>query len=227
MNVSSVNSVAFGGKIKETKNGNQYEKSNIGKIFIPLISLSVTSISLLNKKSQGVIYQNFSKEVGEIAKVTKSSKAAVVVNVALRFASMLTIGAIFDGIINKKRRKNADKFAEKKEVPEKTNKGKIVCSAISLGLFGVMYSLTSALNKLNKVSKESPKGYNKMPGFSTFALGMTTWLLYGTVYDHGVNKFSDKLASNALRDKALEKRLDSKIDEKVQEKLKEMAVKKD
>jgi len=118
MNVSSVNQMAFTGKITKTKNGNEYKKSNAGKLTGTILTTGIAGyfVHLINKNRAEMI--KYCKE-RLIQKGMDSSdiyvnklvrKSPVVVGV-LFIAVGLGAGAVVDAIINKVRRNKADKKA--------------------------------------------------------------------------------------------------------------------
>ena len=104
MNVGSVNQLAFVGKTKTTKNGNEYEKSNkwlgIG-IVATLADFGATQLWINKSKNPQIV--EFMKDFASYSKTKRGIITAVEV------ASWFGIGLITDAIINKSRRKKADK----------------------------------------------------------------------------------------------------------------------
>ncbi len=131
MSIQSVNSVNFTSKTAHTKNGNEYEKTRVGK-YIGMgagaaIGAGVPAYLLYNRnykmylKRQLVemrnnIMQELQKEGIKSSKmsaktISKWLKAIPVVAGALTLLVGLGIGAIVDGAINHSRAKKADKIA--------------------------------------------------------------------------------------------------------------------
>lgn len=192
MNVNSLNSMTFMGKIAQTKNGNEYEKSNEGKKYVPVIGAAAIGTATLVSK-------NYRKLLS--ASQFPGGGAGILL---YTLGIMLGIGAIVDGAINKTRRKDSDKFAQTGEVSPKTNKGKINMGLIGLGIEGltmgmIAYGLKS-LKKLDKYVSNTAEFQNisKMMSLKKFApialMGVIEYFLFGSIYDKAVNKSREKLA---------------------------------
>ena len=103
MSISAVNNIAqtsFTGKIKTTKNGNQYEKTNSGKkVLTGLVAAGWAGASAILSKGQGF----------------KNGFAPTFVILGLyalpAMANAFLAGAIIDGLRNKHARKSADAVA--------------------------------------------------------------------------------------------------------------------
>ncbi|MFA7659443.1 MAG: hypothetical protein WCY19_08420 [Candidatus Gastranaerophilaceae bacterium] len=229
MSVSGVNSVAFAGKIKATKQGNEYEKSNEGKKYYPLVAVAgltaegLLGIGEIKKALNSNVLDRYFKDLnlenslfGPLKPVeTKMSKgkiAGLATGFLIATAGVAVgFGAILDAIINKTRKKDADKFAQTEVAQKRTNKGKKVCTWIGLGI--------GAISLLDKIRTKAPK----KSLIATIPLALASWFAIGAIYDHGVNKFRNNLQNKA--DKAVdnEVKLDKKIEEKVNEKIEEKA----
>ena len=102
MSISAINNASqtsFTSKIKTTKNGNQYDKTNAGKkILTGLTAGAWVAGSALVGRLGGA---------GFITTLTGFSYLAIPA-----MASSFLTGAIIDGIINKHARKSADKVAK-------------------------------------------------------------------------------------------------------------------
>lgn len=168
MKVSSVSrNLYFQGKIAKTDNGNNYEKSNTGKI-------ALTSMALLDS------FGNILIDHGQ-------TKFGVVGDLLIATGVGLGLGWLIDHSINKKRRKDADLFAKTGKKLPIINNGKKTGTIIGAGMGGTfaLISLT-----LNKASKESLiKTGVELPIISLIGL------CFGAIYDRGVNKFREKLAT--------------------------------
>ena len=98
MNVGSVNSVAFAGKIKTTKKGNEYKKTNTGKTVGLSVAVGLTALSYLRRGSRKILSEGF--------KVSKGKTVlAVAIGTAISTLIFGGIGAIIDGFVNHHRRK--------------------------------------------------------------------------------------------------------------------------
>lgn len=204
MNVNNINPVNFKGSIRETASGNQWERSNDGKKYLPLIGLAGTATGFaLDPASFKPIIQ-----------WTKKNKAFALISGGIFIAASLGVGAIFDAIINKARRNDADKFAKTGKIPNETNKAKKIMGSIGLGI--------GAIGLLTKGKSIASKA---------LGLVITTgfWITEGAIIDHGVNKFRDKLSIKAQKadvaeaklENKIENIIENKIEDKVEEKLTE------
>lgn len=170
MNVPCINSITFKGQIAKTKDGNDYEKSNEGIKYVPVVSaLAVISNEILNKKD--AIFSS-----GENS---GSKKFGIVVAIA---AGALICGAVMDWFIDRRRQKDADYFAQ-------TNKIKPSNSSVKAGwtIFGLLDTLANHIMGDYKDMTTSQK-------FGQYACGAILGLMVGCIYDHGVDKFREKLA---------------------------------
>lgn len=221
MIVNAINSTTFSGKIKTTKNGNEYEKSNEGKKFVPLVGLTGLAVStgaglvtfkkdeLFKKMLEETKQNDFEREVFDTFKTSlRANKKVLVLGGAAGLVAIaavsIGIGAIFDAMINKTRRKDADKFAETGSIDQSANKGKKIGAGIglaigSLSLANILRSENIA--KLKNIAKDipteaiekefkTPKAYK----FGIIPYLVAIYTAYGAIYDHGVNKFREKLA---------------------------------
>ena len=141
MNTESVNSIAFAGKTKTTKNGNEYKKTKAAKVTMGLIGAAGASATvyssfnyikkdnalksiILNvcKQSYRSVCEKFSnlpnaKQPMAFKKYVKSSIGLGSVALIAASAGIFTgIGAIIDGIVNHHRAKKADKAAMAEQV---------------------------------------------------------------------------------------------------------------
>lgn len=218
MNINAINSTTFSGKIKTTKNGNEYEKSNEGKKIMPLVAASFLTANIgaeavMLKKSgllddtlekfkqsdaQKNILDNIKKSLKENKKTAIISGAAIL---AILAAITVGVGAIFDAMINKTRRKDADKFAKTENVSENTNRGKKIGAGIGLAMGG--YNLIKSMRAENMLSAakgiptesiEKILKYQKANKFIIAPLVLASYIADGAIYDYGVNKFREKLA---------------------------------
>lgn len=164
---------AFTGKIYKTDNDNDYEKSNVGKITFTVIGALdyVGNLITGEYKEDGLF-----KSLGSLG---------------LGIAISLGLGEITDVYINKARRNDADSFAKTGESPKKTNKGERLGAEIGCGL-GVIAALAAYGYKF---VKQNPI-LTKEKWTPLLAIPMTGFLglIYGVVYDAGVNKFRAKLS---------------------------------
>lgn len=178
MNVSSVNSVNFRGKTGETNIGIKYEKSNEGRKYYPLIVLAGTGVQCALMPKENIAL--FKK----IPAFQNKSTATLAILGTIGFVGALAYGCgyILDAIINKRRRKDANKLAVTSELNQETNKGKKVCTAIGVG--------AAALGLITKNPMLGNARPNKIISAIAVAAG---WLGIGAIYDHGVNKFRNKL----------------------------------
>ena len=178
MNVGSVNSVGFTGKISKTKNGNGYEKSNEAKKYLSLIALPLAGVNVAtNSTDVTEIIDGFK------AMPTKQMKIAVALaGVVGMVGATIGVGAIFDAIINKKRRNDADKFAETGVNPGIYSKGKKVCMGIGVALAPIAALITEGPAKVKALSA------------AICAIG---WASDGVIYDFAVNKARAKFANKA------------------------------
>lgn len=105
MDVNSVNSVAFKGKTATTKNGNEYNKVNGGKITGAVLGTGYGVYSITKAVKLGLLPK------------TKNLKGIIVPALTLLLTSSVGvgIGAIGDAIVNGIKRKNADKPVMLKE----------------------------------------------------------------------------------------------------------------
>lgn len=157
----------------QTKKGNEYEKCNEGKKIIPIVGLTeIALLANLNKKAKESYGFFINKE---------KPLVSVVATIAILGALYVGLGAILDSVINKTRRKDADKFAETGEVPEKTNKGKNVCVSIGLGMG--LVSLLSSRKPLKSMDFQD---------FLVVPSELIAWGAAGVIYDNAVNKFRNK-----------------------------------
>jgi len=171
MQVLAIDSrVSYGGKSPKTDKGNDYESSNIGKIIFP----ASTAIDFLAD--------------GLSPKRSKSESIGVF---GLALALAFGVGVLFDSAINKVRKRDADKFAKTGKVRKNTNKGKVVGTEIGAGL-GIAGSLFLIATKGFKAAKNKPAVIGLGALFGGFA-----GLIYGVVYDVGINRFRKKLAMKA------------------------------
>ncbi len=146
------NNRLFFGKVKKTKKGNEYEKSNEGKKIVPAVIVgreifNTVCNSKKNKKKYALLYQNlkkYSKKEGlnlSTDVIKKRAKQALIAGKVYDFAGIalfgLLAGIIIDAITNSTRRKDSDDFQQTRKVPEKTNKGKKIGAGIGLGLGGI------------------------------------------------------------------------------------------
>lgn len=182
MNVGSVNSVTFNGRIKETEIGVKYEKSNEGKKYYPLIPLAGLGLHFaINPDSALELFKSTPMPKDKV------TAAATVIATAIGVGAIAVgLGAILDAFINKTRRKDANKLAVTSKLDSDTNKGKKVCTAIGAGV--------AALGLITKHSSFGIKSGNKI---ITAIITTAGWLGIGAIYDHGVNKFRHKLAEKA------------------------------
>lgn len=250
MQVGAIQNQSFSGAIRETKNGNIYEKSNEGKKLYPLIAAGTsvvgTSIILANLKNEnniekimGAIDSSEGVAKSEIKKVlelmNKPGVKAGVVGLAAACAALggLIIGVIIDAIANGTRRNDADRFAELGEKPQKTNKGKLVCGSIGLGL-GLLslgsIQITQGMAELNKKAvenvvknvKDATFGlkFLKAYKYAIIPSSIMKWVIFGAIYDYSVNKSRVQLAHKANIAAKNEANLDAKINAKIEEKIK-------
>jgi len=104
MSISAVNNIAqtsFTGKIKTTKNGNQYEKTNSAKkVLTGLVAVGWVGASALLGKGNG-FKNGFLPALGLLG-----------IDAVPSMAGAFLMGAVIDGLRNKHARKSADKIAE-------------------------------------------------------------------------------------------------------------------
>lgn len=184
MNVNCLNSAPFRGRTSITINRNDYEKSNEGKKLFPFALIS----------SMGLQYA-INKDAFQARMFDKNehlSKGGKIATIAFGVAAASIIGGvIIDAFINGKRRNDADKFAKAKNAPDKTNKGKKVCALIGLGVSSLVALVKFGSNKISGIS------FTKAQKVLAISVTMAYWLGLGAIYDHGVNKFRQKLAEKA------------------------------
>lgn len=122
MSVSAVNSVSFAGKTKQTKKGNDYNKTKTAKIAgaavgflaIPTASVFVAMKGGANlKNSVGGIFAAYFTKNG--IWIDRKIAALCLGGLALTTFIGFGLGAGIDAIINKVRRNKADKIANKTE----------------------------------------------------------------------------------------------------------------
>lgn len=160
MSISSVNSINFQGKIKETKNGNQYEKYNGGKKSLPLVCAGIAAIPtalIMNSNLLDAIYRLSNSGLPQKS-IRLTDKAKVVGLLAgVGALTGLISGLVIDAFVNHRRRKDVDKLVEKNQIKEKTNKGKLIFGGIGVGL-GALESIASfmALRYKQVITKEKP-----------------------------------------------------------------------
>ena len=102
MAISAINNIAqtsFTGKIKTSKNGNQYEKTNSGKKVLPGIVAAAWAAG-------GLILGRGNLEA------TKGWLTVLGLKAIPSMATAFLAGAIIDGLRNKHARKSADKVAQ-------------------------------------------------------------------------------------------------------------------
>lgn len=219
MQVGAISNQSFSGKIRETKKGNEYETSNEGKKYIPLIQLGAIGTSMGLKNAIGD-FNPTDYLLSDTGKAGKVGVGAVLGTVALLGATTIGIGAIYDAVINKTRRSDADKFAETGKVEDRTNKGKKIGAGIGLG--GSVLGLLLSHKRLNNLN---------VSNFISIALEVATWTSFGAIYDYAVNKSRTKLAYKAdlaaKNEAKLEAKMDEKITQAISEKNEEVTVKKD
>ena len=155
------NNQTFSGDLGKTKIGNKYEKTNEGKKIYPLVAVGVsataTAATFLALKKDGALKKMIkeafiSKEANEaekdeaiaIQKLIK--KPALKAGIAVGILGLAALGGLIQGVFvdlfaNHTIKNDADRFAETGEKPEKTNKGKLICGSIGLGIGG--FSLLS------------------------------------------------------------------------------------
>lgn len=163
MNVSSVNSATFNGRIRETEIGVKYEKSDEGKKILTATSLLAGTVGLAITKP-----------------TVKKDKIDIIRTLAVFAITGLFSGTILDGFINKTRRKDANKLEIKGKITDDPNKGKKACSAI-----GLVLGSFCAITYKDKIG-------SKM-AIALIPLFVINSLILGATYDHGVNKFRNKL----------------------------------
>ena len=101
MNVGSVNQLAFVGKTKTTKNGNEYKKTNTGKIAGLSIAGGFSLLPFVGKEFRNKLISSLKEPKGTAAQWAVGSAAFAIV--------LGSLGAIVDGMVNHHRRKKADK----------------------------------------------------------------------------------------------------------------------
>ena len=103
MSISAINNIAqtsFTGKIKTTKSGNQYEKTNSAKKILPaLVAVGWIGTSAVLGKGQG-FKNGFLPVLGLLG-----------IDAVPSMAGAFLMGAIIDGLRNKHARNSADKVA--------------------------------------------------------------------------------------------------------------------
>lgn len=205
MQVGAINNQAFGGKIKETKNGNEYEKSNEGKKYYPVLAAVGMGLNFAT--------DNYAAKMFKLKPISNAIGLGVVA---------VGVGAIVDAFANKTSRQDADRFAESGIVPEKTNKGKKFMVGLGLAFsafntFGVEYLAKKILANgayfIESSKKEILSAMHQTKGQKAVMLigGLVGSLAIGQMYDSGVNKSRAKLEKKA----EAEAKLDAKIEEKV------------
>jgi len=118
MSVNSVNSVAFTGKTATTKNGNEYKKTNAGKIIGGITSAAaVGTLAVIAPKSPEfkTVLSMIAHSIRVAAPNIKNIRGAVLGTLAATAASVVALavgqGTLTDKIINHNRAKKADKEA--------------------------------------------------------------------------------------------------------------------
>lgn len=109
MNVNSVNQMTFTGKIAQTKNGNEYNKTNSGKKVGIATGLGLTAFRAIKQRAQ---LKGFLSIVNNKAIKAIAFAGGILLGTAINVGIFLGLGAIADAIINKIRRNKADKKAE-------------------------------------------------------------------------------------------------------------------
>lgn len=170
MQIKPINNQTFSAK---TKQGNEYQKSNTGKMLTPLVMLGATALAIPFDKTNLDGYLLF--------KSKEKPALAITASIAVLAAIGVGIGAIVDAISNKTMRKDADEFAKTGEVQQNTNKGKKICAGIGLlsGIASVLFS---------------PK---RASDFIDIPRELIAYTALGFMYDNTVNAFRDKLNINS------------------------------
>lgn len=183
------NTQPFFGKTSETDLGSEYEKSNTGKLMVPLIAAGVNSIEYFAVEAKNSGF--------------KASRLAAKVGVSAVVA--LIVGAITDALVNSKRRKDADKLSVTEKVEGNTHKGKIITGCIGLALGSLSFV------GLNKMKVSNALKYSVIP------MSLLTWLTPGVIYDNGVNKFRGQLKNQESKksQEKPKKQEQPKLDKKV------------
>ncbi len=116
ISVQPIKTLSFGAK---TRNGNDYKKSQIGKLSGLVAGAGFAGYGLYKGIKQGVFKEGF-KEFGKQGKLAKNFVLAFTIGV---FAlTGLGLGAIVDAIINSVRRNKADEKAEEAKEAQKAQK---------------------------------------------------------------------------------------------------------
>ena len=173
MQISKISpNLTFGGSIQRTDKGHEYEKTNVAKGW--LTGFSVAGALL-----------DFAVEKGTIGEK--------LVHGALGVAIAFGLGALIDHWANKQRGRDADSFAETKKVPEKTHRGVSICTKIGL-IIGSISTLIGYGFLLSK--KEAVSTARKFAPLILLPVSVLTTLVYGLLYDVGVNKFRTQLSQS-------------------------------
>jgi hypothetical protein len=132
MQVSKINSVAFQAR---TDKGNEYKKSNVGKIALvtsmaaldalPYVSKikKLSNVSILQKASQKLSFLSMGEALKDFFPKVTGNKLKLMVAAGLLFDAVFafTTGKIIDDAINKKRADKADVKAEAAQVLTETD----------------------------------------------------------------------------------------------------------
>lgn len=105
MNISSVNSVTFDGRMKTTRKGNPYKKTNAGKVTGLSTGIGITLIGLAGVKGLG----GFKLLQKKLMIAPVSAKSAFYFGAAVITGALIGFGAIIDGFVNHSRRKKANR----------------------------------------------------------------------------------------------------------------------
>ena len=220
MQVGSINNQTFGGKIAKTKQGNEYEKSNEGKKFVPVAGVAAGAVAIGTYKATGLI-DPLLKAVNKLSKdpltkntMKKFNSIAKLSIPTITLAGLFATGMVFDAMINKTRRKDADKLAESEIMPENTNKGKIIGAitglvAGGLGLLSltniqkpakqeIVMSSDKALNKIFTTLSKVKFKPSKALKIAYVPLAIAAYTAFGAVYDHGVNKARKQMTEKTV-----------------------------
>lgn len=158
----------------KTENGNDYDKSNTGKVlFSTLAVFDAGGNKLIEAENK------------------KLPASKVIGTLAIAFGLGLGLGEIADLGINKIRRQDADIFAQTGKVPPKTNEGKTVGAVVFSTLGAIITGIANA-----KDSDKKTKALMLGVGVGA-VLGGLLGIFCGFFYDHAVNKFRIKLADKA------------------------------
>lgn len=164
--------VAFSGSIQRTEKGNEYEKTNVAKGWLTSLAGAgaILNLALDNKAPK--------------EKLTQAG---------FSLAIFLALGSIIDHWANKQRRKDADSFAETKQVPELTNRGKLTGAKIGLGIGTVA---AAAIYAILSVKKKAFSTAEKILPLVVIPMATLANTFYGWFYDIGVNRFRKQLKNN-------------------------------